>query len=442
MRILAIVLLSVITAQAQEKSLLHYFEGGKTEGHIRNYFMATNNHNLKNYHANATGGLIGYTTKEFNGFQVGISGVFTFKTFGANLNATDSVTDKSSKWEQELFDLNNPDNYYDLDRMEELFLKYRYKNSYIAVGKIPLEYHPLINKSDGRMKGFAFKGINCHIVVDSTLSVDVSGLNGVSPRSMTEWFKMHKAIGLVNNGYQPDGKYAAYEGYTATDMLAFIGVNKTLGRFNLNFWDTHIDDLLNTAWAEAFYHSKFFSAGIQYSYQIPYNTQKKLPYTNRYIQPGENGQVASIMLDYKYSGFETSVAYTKAFDSGRYLFPKEFGRDQFYTSMPRSRIEGFGNADVVKISLQYSLKEKGLTVGMDATGIDGPGAENYQFNKYGLDDYYQINSRLQYSFKDFLQGLDIAIMYVWRENKNVHTPADVFNVSDYSQLNVISNFNF
>ena len=136
MRIIAFLLLSFITAQAQEKSLLHYFEGGKAEGHIRNYFMETDNHNLKNYHANATGGLIGYTTKEFKGFTVGISGVFTFKTFGANLDAADPVTGKSSKWERELFDLNNPDNFYDLDRMEELLLKYRYKKLVYRCRKI------------------------------------------------------------------------------------------------------------------------------------------------------------------------------------------------------------------------------------------------------------------------------------------------------------------
>lgn len=442
MRVLAFLLLSFITAQAQEKSLLHYFEGGKAEGHIRNYFMATDNHSLKNYHANATGGLIGYTTKEFKGFTAGVSGVFTFKTFGANLDATDPVTGKSSKWERELFDLNKPDNFYDLDRMEELFLKYRYKNSYIAIGKLPLEYHPLINKSDGRMKGFAFQGINSHITLDSTLTVNMAVLNGVSPRSMTEWFKFNEAIGLLSNGYATDGTKADYQHYVNTNAVAFAGIHKRAGNFNLNLWDTHIDKLLNTAWAEIVYHGKFLSAGIQYSYQVPYGAQEDIAYTNRYLQPGENGQVASAMVGYNYFGFRASVAYTRAFATGRYLFPKELGRDQFYTSMPRSRIEGFGNADVVKISLQYAFSGSRLSAGIDATAVDGPGAENYTFNKYGLDDYYQVNSRLHYSFKGFLEGLDIDLLYVWRENKNLHTPATVFNISDYSQLNIISNFNF
>jgi hypothetical protein len=148
------------------------------------------------------------------------------------------------------------------------------------------------------------------------------------------------------------------------------------------------------------------------------------------------------MAGYKTGGFNVSLAYTKAFSTGRYLFPKELGRDQFYTSVPRSRIEGLGNSGVVKAGLEYEHRKTGLSLGLDATAIDGPGAEDYRFNKYGLDDYCQINSRVYYNFKGQLKGLKIAVMYVWRENKNVHSPIDVYNISDYSQFNVVTNFNF
>lgn len=441
MRILAFLLLSW-TMKAQQDSLVQYFKEGRTEGHLRNYFMLTDNHNLKDYHANATGGKISYTTKGFKGFEARVSGGFTYRPFGSDLSAADRVTGKPSKWERELFDLANTERFNSLARIEELYVRYRYRNSCITIGKMFPEYHPLINKSDGRMQGFAIQGINSRITVDSTAFISVAVINAVAPRSFMQWYRLSDAIGLVNSGYQPDGTAAAYKRRTGADAIVYIGMLKQLGRLTVTIWDTHLQGIANTFWAEVSYKVKKFVTGFQYSYQFSCHGQQGLPYAARYAQPGENGQVASIMAGYKASGFEASLAYTKAFSSGRFLFPKELGRDQFYTSVPRSRIEGFGDADVVKVSLEYTFENDRLVLGLDATAVDGPGTANYKYNKYGLDDYWQVNSRLYYRFTGLFRGLEIAVLYVWRVNKNIHTPADVYNISDFSQLNVVTNFNF
>ncbi|MFP9100786.1 hypothetical protein ACLI09_17200 [Flavobacterium sp. RHBU_24] len=441
MRLRAFVLLSVITLQAQE-SLPRFLAEGKVQGHVRNYFMTTDNHGLSNYYANATGGLISYTRNEFKGLELGVSGLFNFKTFGDNMNAVDPVTGKSSKWERELFDLSDPVNYYNLYRLEALYLKYRYKQSYISVGRLPLEYHPLINNSDGRMQDFAFQGINSVVAIDSSLSVNFTVLNRVSPRAVPKWYSPNEAIGLLNDGYLSDGTKADYSGLTHANAIAYIGIEKTVVKLKLNFWDTHIDKLLNTIWAEALYSSGLFSAGFQYSYQMPCANQKNVPYANRYVQPGEHGQVASTMVKFKTTRFEAVIAFTAAFNTGRYLFPRELGRDQFYTSMPRSRIEGLGNSNIVRVGLKHTFPAQQLTAGVDATAVNGPGVRNYSLNKYGFDDYHQINSIIHYSFKGFFKGLNVILLYIWKQNKNLHTPADIINVSDYSQINLISNFNF
>lgn len=404
--------------------------------------MFTNNHNLTDYQANATGGKIGYSTKSSNGFEVRISGSFAYRTFGSALNVTDEVTGKPSKWERELFDLANPGNLGRAAQIEEINIKYQYRNSYLILGRISPEYHPFINKSDGRMQGFAFEGIYGHIAVGPATSIKVSVLTGVSPRSYYQWYRMKDAIGLSSNGFQPDGTAADYKGYIKANVAAYIGIEKKAGDLTLTLWDTHIQNLSNTIWAEGSYKGKRLTAGIQYSYQVPYKGEASLPYSARYFERGENGQAASIMAGYKTEGLKMSLAYTRAFSTGRYLFPKELGRDQFYTSIPRSRLEGFGNSDVIMLSAKYVPAKGPVTLSFDATAINGPGAGNYRFNKYGLDDYYQVNSTANYKFKGTLEGLNIAVMYVWRENKNIHSPFAVYNISDYSQLNVVTNFNF
>jgi hypothetical protein len=226
MKIVAILLLPIVTAQAQAGSLLHYFKEGKTEGQVRNYFMATDNHSLKDYYANATGGSVRYATKRYKGIEFVISGNFTHRTFGAGFNAKDAVTGRPSKWERELFDLAEPDNQGPAGRIGELNVRYRHRNSYITLGRISPGYHPLINKSDGRMQGFAFEGIYSHIAVDSATTIKVSVLTGVSPRSYYQWYSLTEAIGLLSNGYQPDGTAADYKGSINANAVAYIGIEK------------------------------------------------------------------------------------------------------------------------------------------------------------------------------------------------------------------------
>ena len=108
--------------------------------------------------------------------------------------------------------------------------------------------------------------------------------------------------------------------------------------------------------------------------------------------------------------------------------------------MPRSRIEGLGGVDVFVIGYQYSWKH--LFLNVDATTTHGAAIKDYELNKYNIDDYYQINTRLHYEFTNFLKGLHIELLYVWKKNKNEHNTQLVAQRSDYNQINLITNFNF
>ena len=423
----------------ENKSLVSYLKEGEIGGHIRNYFLMTENQDGNDYYANAIGGVLSYETKPYKGFQLGVSGIFTYNLFSSDLNKAYAQTNTSSRWEQELFDVDHKDNFKDLDRLEELYIKYHWKNSYITYGKIPVEYTPLLNESDGRMKPFAFQGGWLHHK-DEKLQADVAWIHRVSPRSMTEWFPMDETIGLTDNGYLPNGEKADYKEVTHSQGLAIVHLGKEFKNLNANFWNFHLDKFINTSWLQLEYAKKKWELGMIYTYQIPDAYQKKLAYENRYVQPNENGQVVSFLLKYKNGHSQIKAAYSKAFETGKYLFPKELGRDQFYTSMPRSRIEGLGGVDVFAIGYQYNWKP--LFLNVDATTTHGAVIDNYVLNKYNIDDYYQINTRLHYEFANFLKGLHVELLYVWKQNKNEHNPKLVVQRSDYNQINLITNFNF
>jgi len=424
---------------AKDNSLISYIKEGEINGHIRNFFMATQNSYGNDYHANAIGGVLRYETKPFKGFQAGVAGIFTYRLFSSDLNESFAHTARPSRWEQELFDVVHKANYADLDRLEELYIKYAWNESYVTYGKIPVEYTPLLNLSDGRMKPFAFEGGWLHHRIQS-MRLDAAWLHRLSPRSTTEWLAMDEAIGLADEGLQPNGLPAEYREHVPSAGLGVVHIGKQINGVTVDFWNFHLDKVTNTSWLQLEYITPWWQVGAIYSYQIPQAYQQRVAYEHRYVQPDENGQVASFMVKFSERRSQFKVAYSRAFATGRYLFSKELGRDQFYTSIPRSRMEGLGGLDVVALGYQYQRDQ--LDFHLDATTTFGASTGNYALNKYNIDDYYQINTRLHYTFSNFLNGLHMELLYIWKQNKKEHAPQLIAQRSDYNQINFITNFNF
>ena len=431
-------------AHTEDKAntLKEIFTHPEVEGHIRNFLMTTiNEGSLKDYYTNAIGGALAYKTREFKGFELGVKGIFTYKGFSSDLNEPDATTGQISKWEHELYDITDFDNFNDLDRLEELYLRYTFKQGYATYGKLAIEDTPLLNESDGRMKPFAFKGVWFQFNKWEQ-SLNLSWLNRVSPRSTVEWYDFNEAIGLVNNGFQPNGELADYRDKLESKGIALLQYENRFRNLELraNHWYLH--HVSHTSMLELDLHYKDVVLGTQYAVQFPDGFQEELPYADRYVQPEENGQVLSAKVGYEPGAWDLSLAYTRAFDTGRFLFPKELGRDHFFTSIPRSRLEGLGDVNVLTISGNYRFNREGFHVGLDLTEVYGPEVGNFEYNKYNLDSYYQLNFRVHYELNGFLEGLNFDLLLIHKENRNTSAPDIIFNSSNFQQLSFVTNYNF
>lgn len=419
------------------------FTGAQVQGHFRNYFMNTiNTGMLKDYYTNATGGAVKIVTKNFKGFEVGAKASFTYETFGADLDMEDPVLGKASKWEYELYDVLDKGNVNGLPRLEELYMRYSFGSSYLSYGRLETEYTPLLNSSDGRMKPFVHQGAWGHFNLHPRHLLNVGWLSGVSPRSTTEWLGLEEAIGLFNNGFQPNGTEARYQGNYPSKGLAVLNYNYSSNKFNLHVYDFYLDKVHNTVWMEMDYELSNFNLGMQYVFQSPLRFSEKLSYQNRYLQPHEKARVISSQLGWKNGNFHVALAYTHAFDTGRFLFPKELGRDQFFTSMSRSRLEGLGNVNVYKLQAGFLIPSPELHLGVEFQELKGPQSGNTNFNRYNLDESFQVNTRATYSVSGFMEGLSFDLLWVYRKNRNHTDAANSFNKSNYNQFNFVTNFYF
>ena len=430
------------SSHKEVSAFVDIFTQAHLHGHVRNYFMSTiNEGGLKDYYSNATGGAIAMTTQRYKGFEFGVKGLFTYQTFSSDLNEADPTTSGISKWEHELYDIEDLNNFKDLDRLEELYITYFFKGGKASLGKFEFSDTPLINESDGRMKPFVFKGASIELDLAHQQSLKLSALHGVSPRSTVEWYNFNDAIGLVNNGTTIHGTPADYHEETHSRGALVLDYQKKWKHIDLKFYNWYLDRIHNSSWIETALHKDSWSFGIQGLLQVPLVKATHLV-EEQYMHHEELGTVVSSQLCKEMAKAKWSVAYTHAFDTGRFLFPKALGRDQFYTSISRSRLEGLGDVDVITLRYQQGFKKKALETIIECTGIFGAEKDDPRFNKYGIDDYVQLNARLNYHFHGFLEGLDMAILYVAKQNLHQSTPDEVYNVSNYQQINFVTNFNF
>ncbi|WP_040556199.1 hypothetical protein [Psychroflexus gondwanensis] len=419
------------------------FDSSSVEGELRNFTMATYNRgSLQDYSTNATGGTVKIKTKNFKGFEAGMQTSFTYKTIGNDLNAVDPIAGRGDKWELELYDIFNKGEFEHLIRLDELYLQYNFGKSYLAYGKIKTEYTRLINASDGRMNRFAHQGAWLHLNFDSPHKLDLAWLNRFSPRSSYDWFDFDEAFGLVNQGFQPNGEAAIYKGFYPTQGVAIFNYGYINHNFNFHVYNFLFDKISNIVWLEADYDYKTYKLGLQYAHSQALSYGEQLDEVNRYMQPDERANVLSSKLSWFTPKWEVSAAYTKAFDTGRFLFPKELGRDHFYTSIPRSRLEGLGGVDVFTLRVDYQLSKPNLHFGVSYQDLSGAEVQRFQLNKYNIDSTRQFNTQITFEPEGFFKGLHLDLLWVYRTNKTNEQQDLFFNRSNFHQINLVTNFYF
>jgi hypothetical protein len=73
-----------------------------------------------------------------------------------------------------------------------------------------------------------------------------------------------------------------------------------------------------------------------------------------------------------------------------------------------------------------------------------PDVLHYRLNKYGMPSYRQVNVDLRYRFEKFWRGLDMQILYVYKQGTGeTHDSLRyVINKVNMSQWNWVLNFQF
>lgn len=425
---------------------------GTFEGHLRTFFMGTTNHNeYPDYYALGVGGGLGYYSPIIKNFQVGMSGFIIYNMASSHLGPRNGFT---NRYEIGLFDVSNPDNHEDLDRLEDLYLRYYLnadKHSYMQFGKFHL-VTPLINLQDGRMRPNLQEGIWTEWSNWEKIKLKGGFFWKTSPRGTIHWYDIGKSIGVYPMGRAINGLKADYAGHVKTSGITILNASIIPHKhLKSETWNYYVADLQNsllnkTEWKKKADHVQWMT-GLQYIWQHALFNDT-LAVEKQYISKGEqshtfSGRIARTNL---YSNAEWNLSYTRITKHGRFLFPREWGVEPLYTFMQRERIEGSGDAHAIVLQHQcYADKAHHVLVSVGIGSFWMSDVNNAVLNKYAMPDFFQANLRTKYKFAGFLQGLQADLLYVYKGNMEPNLQESVqfyHNKINVHHLSVVLDYYF
>ncbi len=436
------------TLQYRPNTLGETLKKGQIDFHLRSFVMGTSNwQQLTDYFTIAAGGGLAYASPRFHGFQVGFSGFFVFQLYEHNLRIPDPSTGNVNRYEILLYDMNDFENTKDLDRLEHLFLSYT-KGAWEATFGRQKVNTPFLNEQDNRMRPNVFSGLNV-TYKDSKWDISGAWYNHVTMRGTVDWYSIADSYGVYPFGRNVFGTSSAYFGNISSRGLGLLGA-----RFNAdsdlkiqfwNYWAENVFSLhymqVEKKWEKDSFH--WFSGAEGFS-QLSSKNGGNPDTIKAYIVPGENTWGAGARLGISLWGKqELSLNALWISRSGRFLFPREWGRETFYASLPRERFEGNGGVRsiVMKYDKQWSAD---WSTRLGAGSVSQPDVDNFQLNKYGVPSYYHFTADVGHKLAGNLEGLEIRFLLVNKTSKNRGEVSDQFRINrvDLWNANLIMDYRF
>lgn len=430
----------------ETKSLQQFFRKGTLFGHGRTFFMATDNAaGFQDYHALAAGMGIAYESGSLFGFQMGLSGFFNYNLLSNDIYLPDPASGVANRYEVGLFDVERPHEREDMDRLEDLYIKYSRNQFEVVFGKQHIR-SPFINPQDGRQRPTLVEGLQVQWQAHPKIHLHGAYLYALSPRSTVRWFGIGHSIGVFPAGVNTTGEASNYAGKIPTEFVAFVGAHyKPMAGLELQAWNMYVDQLMNNLLLQADYRLPVGSGALRLGAQfIAQNGVVEAGATHDYLLPGHRARVYGARLGADLPRkFQMTLNYSHIADADRYLMPREWGRDPMFTFLPRERNEGYANVDAINLVIKKQLNER-LVISSGTGAYRLPAPDDVARNKYAMPAYYQVNLDAFYTFGGWFEGFTGQLLYVYKQPMSTGPLSDrwVVNKVNMSLWNVVLNYHF
>lgn len=404
---------------------------GKLYGQLRLYSMVEDNQDpLLDYQGTAMGGKILYQTPKWQNIQ-GTIGVYTTNFLHDNVTSDrlePLASNKGSRYVAGLVDTTDLDN-NSINGIGEAYIRYFMAESFLMIGRIKLDT-PFINPQDGRMIPTLEEGIWGKSQINSRWSVQGGYIYGFWNRSTPDWKSVEDSLGYgYEMGKSIEGLNGNYFGNTSSDGIFVGNIRYEVPSFRVEIWDYYVENIFNLGYVETLYAQKMDGLKLLYGIQGIYQSEvgdggnsednvlgaTDAQKAKSYISKGENSVTYGAKVALEHQESRVTFAYNRTTDQGRFLFPREWGKEPLYTFQKRERSDGSGNTHAWLVTLEHDFSSNGLNDFSMMAGYgeyDKSDPKEWKYNKYGMPSYAQWNMDLFYNFQGALKGLRAEYLFV------------------------------
>jgi hypothetical protein len=445
---------------------------GKIQGQLRSFFMTEQNQgDLKDYEALAVGGKIQYQTPRWKQLDLTLA-IYTTRFIKDTISSGNTEPLAANKNSRYVVGLVNSTDYDDADvtNIGEAYLRYISENNSLLLGRMKLDT-PFVNPQDGRMIPTFAQGVWGNRLLGQEWSIQGGYINAFWNRNTAQWKSVEDSLGY---GYEMgnsalNGATVAGNYYLNTSSNGlFIGNLRYQpdNDFRLDFWDYYLENIFNLWYGEILYSHSLGSVKVSYGFQYIRqqqsgdggNKEDNLPFSSNllkaksYMQEGEKSTTYGVKTSFQYETSKWSLAYNETSDDGRFLFPREWGKEPFYTFQKRERSDGSGNCHAWLATLEHDFTQpalKGMNLMVGYGEYDKTDPKEWIYNKYGLPSYAQWNIDLFYRFSGTLKGLRAEYLLSRKvargKTYQANGPTEynfIFRKNGLTQQNFILNYDF
>jgi hypothetical protein len=186
-----------------------------------------------------------------------------------------------------------------------------------------------------------------------------------------------------------------------------------------------------------------FYQGLMFIHQDALGNGGNLDPSKTYINKGAQSNTISAQVGIKNTKLDWNINFTHITNDGRYLQPREWGREMFYTFMPRERNEGLGNLNAINTNFTLTSNNQRFKNSIGYGYFNLPAITNYKVNKYSLNSYHQVNISSNYTFQKFWKGIEVKFLAAskFKAGNETLDPKYIYNKLNLVNFNLIVEIN-
>ncbi|MBA4299319.1 hypothetical protein SAMN03080617_00384 [Algoriphagus alkaliphilus] len=356
----------------------------------------------------------------------------------------DPATGQGNRYETGLFDLLDTRSRF-FGKLETLSLEFSKEKFGIKAGRMGIN-SDWINAQDGRLSPTAVEGVNAWIAPDKRWKFSVWGIGRMSIRGSSEWLSVGETVGIYPVGRTVSGKPAQYFGNTSSDWLGIWEIDRKIASDSkIHFSNTIAQNLFSTYWLSFEKNRKIESGivimGLQSGFQHGIGEGGNPNPDLKYKEADDINYALSGRIGWKNMKWTTHLNYTHVGGEGRWLSPREWGKDAWYTFIPRERNEGFESVNAVVAYGEYRFQKPQLTL-YGHLGFHWLSKTEDAFgNKYNFPSYRQVNLGVKLQANK-VANLDFHFILVSKEplTSSDLSPNQIYNKVELLHFNGIINW--